>query len=341
MTAFRMPAEWEPHIRTWMVWPHRQEMWAPDLTSVQKDYAAVARAIARFEPVRMIADPSAAEGARAVCGGEVEVVAYPVDDSWFRDTGPSFVISPEGRAGVSWRFNAWGGKTEHFDKDAALAASVLRDLNLPVLHSALATEGGALHVDGEGTLLTTDTVILNPNRNPGIRRDKAEAIFARTLGVEKTIWLPGNPYETGTDGHIDGIACFTAPGKVLVEIDPEADADEAAVARRNIDILRDATDAKGRRLEITELRAAPRRDTATTENFDFCNCYINFYVCNGGVVMPGFDLPGDAEARAVVQAAFPGREIVQVPILALATGGGSIHCITQQEPVGAAPAWTL
>lgn len=334
----RMPAEWEAHSRTWMVWPYRPAMWAPDLAAVQADYAAVAQAIARFEPVRMIVDPSALEGARQMCGAGVELVAYANDDSWFRDTGPSFVYQNSetaqnpAKAGVSWRFNAWGGKTDAFDADAALAPKVLADLERPVLHSALAVEGGALHVDGEGTLLTTESCVLNPNRNPGLTKAKAEAEFARTLGVEKTIWLPGNPFETGTDGHIDGIACFTGPGKVLVERDHDAKGEEAAVARRNLEILQSARDAKGRSLEITLIDAAPRRSVATTENFDFCNCYINFYLCNGGVVMPGFDLPCDAAARAVVQQAFPDREVVQVPILALATGGGSIHCITQQEP---------
>lgn len=328
----RFPAEWEPHARTWMVWPHRQAMWAPDLRAVQEDYAAVARAIARFEPLRMIADPSAVKDAQALCGETVEVIAYPVDDSWFRDTGPSFVYEGVTKAGVCWRFNAWGGKTKRFEKDATLAPAVVADLGVPAIHSALACEGGALHTDGEGTLITTDTVVLNRNRNPGISREKAEAEFARTLGIEKTIWLPGNPYETGTDGHVDGIACFTAPGRVLAEIDPEADPKEAKVLAENVDILRRETDAKGRPLSVEAIQAAPRQDVDTTENFGFCNCYINFYVCNGGVVMPGFDLPSDAPARAVVQAAFPDREIVQVPILTLATGGGSIHCITQQEP---------
>jgi agmatine deiminase len=332
MSDIRFPAEWEAHARTWMVWPHRQAMWAPDLAAVQADYARIATSIARFEPVRMIADPKGEAAARAQCGDGVEVVTYPVDDSWFRDTGPSFVIRDGEKAGVDWRFNAWGEKTGTWTKDAALAERVLSDLGLARIASPLFAEGGGLNSDGRGTVLTTDTVMLNPNRNPGLTRAEVETEFARVLGARKVISLPGNPFETGTDGHVDGIACFTAPGKVLAEIDPMAEAEEAAVAQSNLDMLAAATDAEGRALEIKLLQAARRRTVDTTENFEFCNAYINFYICNGAVIMPGYDEPSDAPARAVVQAAFPDREIVQIPIPALATGGGGIHCVTQQEP---------
>lgn len=332
MTETRFPAEWEPHARTWMVWPHRQVMWAPDLDAVQTDYARLADTIARFEPVRMIADPKAAKRARRLCGDGVEIVTHPVDDSWFRDTGPSFVHRDGELAGVDWRFNAWGGKTRAVAKDAALAARVLAEMGVPSIPSTLTTEGGGLNSDGRGTLLTTDTVMLNPNRNPGLTRAEAEAEFARTLGTRKVIWLPGNPYETGTDGHVDGIACFTAPGKILAEIDPMDSPEEAAVGQSNLDMLNAVTDADGRPLEITLLYSARRRTVETTENFGFCNCYINFYVCNGAVIMPGYGEPADAPARATIQAAFPNREVVQLPIPALATGGGGIHCVTQQEP---------
>src|SRR5262249_3501420 len=188
------------------------------LADVQRDYVAVAKAIRQFEPVTMLVDPEAAADARRQLGPDIEIIPVPLNEAWLRDSGPSFVRRADGTlAGVAWRFNGWGGASRDFPPDTLVSRRLLGILGLPVASSALAIEGGALHVDGQGTLLTTDTVVFAKNRNPGITREAAEAEFARTLGIEKTIWLPGNPYEKGTDGHIDGIACFVRPGLVLFE----------------------------------------------------------------------------------------------------------------------------
>lgn len=331
--GIRMPAEWEPHRRCWMGWP-LSGLWGRDLDAVEADYAAVAHAVARFEPVVMLVDPSAAARAQKALGDGIEVVEVPMNDAWLRDSGPSFVVEDGALAAVTWRFNGWGGANPEFGADAALGAFVAARAGAARVPSALAMEGGAIAVDGAGTLLTTETVAFNRNRNPGLSRDLAEAEFARTLGIGKVIWLPGNAHEYGTDGHIDGIACFIAPGKLLFETSAEASGPGAATAAANLAALQGQTDATGRPIEITILTEAPSLPRkGTRDGWGTARSYINFYIANGGVILPSFGIPQDDAARDIVAAAFPGRAVVQVPIPVLSTGGGGIHCITQQEPL--------
>lgn len=223
-TGWRMPAEWTPHAATWMAFPHNRMLWESEwgvsLADVQQDFAAVANAIARFEPVKLVVDPAALDRAGELCAGNVELIELAIDDSWCRDSGPSFVCHPQlGLAGVSWRFNAWGGKSA-YAQDASLARRILDGLGLECFGVPLANEGGAIHVDGEGTLITTESVLLNANRNPGLSKAEIEALFARLLGVTRTIWLPGDPDRvTGdmTDGHVDGVCAFARPGALLLD----------------------------------------------------------------------------------------------------------------------------
>ncbi|WP_285960913.1 agmatine deiminase family protein [Pseudomonas tohonis] len=336
-----MPAEWSHHAATWMVWPHNQPLWEAGwgvtLAAVQEDFARVANAIARFEPVKMVVDPSAVERARALCGPGVELLPLAVDDSWCRDSGPSFVCHPQlGVAGVSWRFNAWGGKSAH-DLDEGLARRVLNHLGLECFGTALSNEGGAIHVDGDGTLITTESVLLNANRNAGISKAEVEAIFTRLLGVKKTIWLPGDPdHVTGdmTDGHVDGVCAFARPGALLVDATRDLSSVYAEVVRENRRALELATDARGRHFEMLELFEAS--DAVDTEAEVFCASYTNFYIANGAIIMPAYGIDADDEAAATLRLAFPGRDVVPVRINQLAHGGGGVHCITQQQP-----AWPL
>ncbi|OYU04984.1 MAG: peptidyl-arginine deiminase [Pseudomonas sp. PGPPP1] len=337
-----MPAEWSRHAATWMVWPHNQALWETTwgvtLAQVQQDFARVANAIARFEPVKMVVDPSAAAGAKALCGAGIELIEQAVNDSWCRDSGPSFICHPQqGVAGVSWRFNAWGGKSAH-DLDESLARRVLNDLGLECFGTPLGNEGGAIHVDGEGTLITTESVLLNPNRNPGMTKAEVEAIFARLLGIKKTIWLPGDPdHVTGdmTDGHVDGVCAFARPGVLLVDATHDRGSVYAEVVRENRRALELATDARGRRFEMLELFEAT--DAVDTEAEVFCASYTNFYIANGAIIMPAYGIAADQVAAGVLAQAFPGREIVPVHINHLAHGGGGVHCITQQQPVQVMP----
>lgn len=336
-----MPAEWSHHVATWMVWPHNQALWESTwgvtLAWVQQDFARVANAIARFEPVKMIVDPSAIASAKALCGPGIELIAEAVNDSWYRDSGPTFICHPQqGAAGVSWRFNAWGGKSAH-DLDESLARRVLNHLGLECFGTPLSNEGGAIHVDGEGTLITTESVLLNPNRNPGMTKAEIEEVFARLLGIKKTIWLPGDPdYVTGdmTDGHVDGVCAYARPGVLLVDATHDHHSTYAQVVRENRRALELATDAQGRRFELIELYEAT--DAVDTDAEVFCASYTNFYIANGAIIMPAYGIEADQVAAEVLAQAFPGREIVPVQINHLAHGGGGVHCITQQQP-----AWPL
>ncbi|WP_060494102.1 agmatine/peptidylarginine deiminase [Pseudomonas sp. NBRC 111140] len=336
-SGWRMPAEWARHAATWMVWPHNQAVWESGwhvrLADVQQDYARVAAAIARFEPVKMVVDPSAMASASALCGANIELIELAVDDSWCRDSGPSFVCHPQhGLAGLSWRFNAWGGKSHH-SLDRSLGRRMLDQLGLDGFSTSLCNEGGAIHVDGEGTLITTESVLLNPNRNPGISKAEFEACFARYLGISKTIWLPGDPqYVTGdmTDGHVDGVCAFARPGVLLVDATHEQHSVYAEVVRENRRALELATDAQGRHFELLDLYEA---SAAVDQNAEvFCASYTNFYIANGAIIMPAYGIAADQEAAAQLGHAFPGREIVPVRIDHIAYGGGGIHCITQQQP---------
>ncbi|WP_455357067.1 agmatine deiminase family protein [Streptomyces sp. SYSU K217416] len=337
MTAFRMPAEWSEHEGCLMAWPTREELWGSVLKDVKEEYANVAGAIARFEPVTMVAPPGHGEDARRWCDPAVTVVEMPLDDSWFRDSAPLFVLDGDGnRAGVDFRFNAWGGKHHPFDSDDRVSALLLEHLGVERIHSDMILEGGAITVDGEGTLITTEQCLLHPNRNPGMNRDEIETELKSRLGVEKVVWLPyGGLLDTETDGHVDGVCAFAAPGKVVVSLPDDPAHPDYARMRANRAVLEATTDAQGRPFEIIDVPQTAFGDIAGGE---IEVSYLNYYVANGGVVVPVAGLPQDAEALAVISAAYPDHKVVGVRALAIAFGGGGVHCITQQIPASRATA---
>jgi len=327
--GYRMPAEWEPHSRTWMMWPCRAEVW-PDLEATKNAYAEVARTIRAFEPVAMAARPEDAAEARRMLGAEIEVVAIPIDDSWSRDAGPCFLLDAGGTlAGASFRFNAWGGKYRPYDRDDAFANAVLGLTGARAFASPLVAEGGGISVDGEGTLLTTESCFPNANRNPGWSRERIEAELKAMTGATKVIWLPGDPDETETDGHVDGIAVFARPGVVLIEDPGPPGSPMHDAISANIAALRGQTDAKGRAIELVLVGEAAEAESASAR---FCRSYVNSYLVNGGVIMPLYGTPSDEAARAVLARLFPDRRVAGVPVGHIAIGGGGIHCITQQQP---------
>jgi len=327
--GFFMPPEWHPHRRTWMMWPTRAEIW-PDIDAVRRAYAEVARAIRRFEPVTMAANPEDVEGATGLLGPGIDVVAIAIDDSWARDAGPCFLVDRRGkRAGAAFRFNAWGGKYRPHDRDAAFAAAVLEREGLPRFVSDLVAEGGGVSVDGEGTILTTGTCFPNKNRNPGWSREAISEELKRMLGGSHVVWLPGNAVEVETDGHVDGIAVFARPGVVLVEEAGEPGSEHDRIMRENHRALSLARDAKGRPFELVKV---PEAADAEGRSERFCRSYVNSYLVNGGVVVPAYGTPTDALVRGIFERVFPDRAVAQVDVTAIAEGGGGIHCITQQEP---------
>ena len=328
--GWSMPAEWAPHQCCWMAWPTRRR-WGPHFEGVCRTLAQVARVIARFEPVVMVARPAQIAEAASFCGRQVTVLEIPVNDLWMRDTGPTFLRNEQGEsAGITWRFNAWGGKYTSYADDAALGGRVLAHLGVRHFEAPLVCEGGAICVDGEGTLLTTETVILNRNRNPGVNRNEAEAMLCAFTGARKVIWLPGSTADHVTNGHIDGIAAFARPGVVIAEVCDDPDDPEYTILQENLRALRLATGAKGRALEILTITRPPRNPAWSD---DFAASYVNFYIANEAVIMPRFgDRRSDAAARQTIARAFPDRKVVSVRIDALADGGGGIHCVTQQQP---------
>jgi agmatine deiminase len=328
--GYHMPAEWEPHDRCWMAWPCRIDFWGDNLVATQQAYARVANAICEFEPVTMLCPPRDCENARSLCSEKVEVLALELDDSWTRDIGPNFVVNDAGNLAASlFHFNSWGKKHAPWGKDAAVGHRIAEYLKIPTFSSTIYMEGGGINVDGEGTVLATLQNVLNENRNPSLGQTEAGQILCAALGAEKVLWLPGDPDDTETDGHIDGIACFLKPGKVLVEICPASGTERYDNMQANLEAVRDQADAAGRQLEVITIEEAYEADRQTDI---FANSYINFYIANGGIVMPCFGIDRDIDARTQLAGLFPDREIVQIDIADIALGGGGIHCITQQQP---------
>jgi len=328
-----MPAEWQLHERTLMSWPTTHPVWGSILDEARGEYAATARAIARFEPVLMIAHPSDAAGARARCGTGIEVFPVPIDDAWVRDSGPIIVSDDVGqRTGVHFRFNAYGERSAPYNKDAQLADRVLDHLGLPVRRSTMVLEGGSIAVDGEGTLITTEQCLLNHNRNPGWAREAIERELGDQLGVEKIIWLPwGRLEDRHTDGHVDVVCMFVGPGVVIAQGCQDRTDPNYARMQANLGVLREATDAKGRGLRITELPLLPLVDVCGQATM-LSNC--NAYFANGGLIVPVADAATGDGVLDIFRAACPNHEVVPIGARTIAFGGGGIHCITQQVPAG-------
>lgn len=332
-----MPAEWEPHARCWMQWPSRSEVWSePMLPQAYAAYAKVARAIRRFEPVSMVCNPADEAQARLACGREVDVVPIEIDDSWARDSGPIFVTDGKGHvAGVHWRFNAWGNAYWPHDKDAKVGGAILERLKMRRYEGPMILEGGSICADGYGTLLTTEECLFNDNRNPELTRQQIEERLALHLGVRRIVWLNQGLEDDETGGHVDMIACFAGPGRVLLHMPEDRSDVNYGRMRENRQRLEAARDGRGQKLEVIEV-PQPKRNLRRPDGRRLSTSYVNFYIANGGIVMPGFDDPNDKAAAEIIGAAFPGREVVQVPALDIAAGGGVIHCITQQQPAGEA-----
>jgi agmatine deiminase len=331
-SSYRKPAEFAAHAQSWMIWPHRNDLYGGRLAEVQREFVDVVRAIAQFEPVTVVAHPDHQAMARKRLKDLATVTALPVDDFWMRDCGPSFLLGNDGSlAGVSWVFNAWGEKHTPWDQDDALAQRVTTEAKGRSLESWLCCEGGSFALDGEGTLIITETSILNPNRNPGVNKALAEAELKAMLGVEKVIWLPGDPMDIETDGHIDGLCAFVKPGTLLFSSNPDPFDPHSRILTENLNCLRKETDARGRSFEILPLEEAVEAH-AESESEIFCSSYINFYLVNGGVIVPGYGTASDEKAAQAIAAAFPERRTVQVQVSAIAAGGGAIHCITQEQP---------
>ncbi|HEV7584243.1 MAG TPA: agmatine deiminase [Solirubrobacteraceae bacterium] len=349
--GYRMPGEFEPHRGCWMAWPERPDNWRLDAGPAQEAFVAVAEALSASEPVTMAVSDAEFERCRAALPASVRVVEMSTDDAWMRDIGPTFLVDgSEELRGVDWRFNAWGGAEgglyARWDRDDRAAQKVLEVEGAGRYRAPLVLEGGSIHVDGEGTVMTTEECLLNPNRNPELTKAQIEGALRDYLGAESVIWLGAGLYNDETDGHVDNLACFIGPGVVLLSSTGEDDPSYAAT-RDARERLERASDARGRTLEVIEMpapgalliseeeaggvRPAPgSRPRVAGERL--AASYVNFYLGTDRVVFPLLDERTDDAAAEVLRDCFPGREIVGVPAREILLGGGNIHCITQQVP---------
>ena len=339
--SWRMPTETARHERTWMAFPAEGETLGDTDAAREEGYAtwtAVAHAVAEFEPVSMLVDPSEVARARRMLSSSIEIEIAPVDEFWMRDSGPTFVVDDE-RPGVlgavDWIFNGWGAPEWAEWRKAAQHARIVADaVGAELVSSTLVNEGGGIHVDGEGTVLLTETVQLDPRRNPYADKQRIEAEMARTIGATTAIWLPRGltrDYDDfGTNGHVDIVATIVSPGRLLLHDQQNPDHPDHAVTRELRSLLAEQTDAAGRRFEVNGL---PAPSTLSDDEGPVDWSYVNHLVTNDGVVACGFgDEKADAAAREILADAYPGRRVVTVDARPLFARGGGIHCITQQQP---------
>ncbi|MFE0465399.1 agmatine/peptidylarginine deiminase [Kitasatospora sp. NPDC058965] len=335
--GIRFGAEWENHARTFMAWPASENVWGSQLDGVRQDIAGLARAVAGYEPVVLLAREAQADAAQRACGNDVEVIPVPVDDLWARDTVCVFVEQDGKVKGVDLNFSGWGHKQEH-TADAGVARAVLAKYGLDRIATPLVAEGGSFETDGQGTLMVTESSVVNDNRNPGRSRDQIEQELRTVLGVTKVLWLEGVRGKDITDAHVDCLTRFAAPGVVLLDQSfPGSPTDvwsrSAEQAKR---VLKDATDARGKQLQIVEI-PQPDPDRITGRGDAFVSSYLNFYVANKAVFLPRFgDQRADDRAQQIMRDHFPGRDIVPLTIDTIASGGGGIHCSTHDQPAGPA-----
>ncbi len=335
---YRMPAEWAPQERIWMAFPCAGYSLGDTEEArheARSTWAAVAHAVAEFEPVTMVVHPDDRATASRYLSAAVDVVEAPINDAWMRDIGPTFVHATDGSvAAVDWVFNGWGAQDwAQWDLDARIGRFVAEAAGVPVIGSELVNEGGGIHVDGEGTVLVTDTVQLDPGRNPRLTRADVEAELARTIGATHAVWLPRGLtrdfQQFGTRGHVDIVAAITAPGRLLLHTQGDASHPDYPVCREIRAALEDTHDASGRAWEIIEM-PAPATLTDAEGFVDYS--YINHLVVNGGVIACGFGDVRDADAAAILAEQYPGRRVMTVDARPLFERGGGIHCITQQQP---------
>jgi agmatine deiminase len=323
-----LPAETDPHERTLIAWPtvtRGDDLWRGELERARDDYATVADAIARFEPVTLVVDPPDVEDARARVGTGVDVVALAIDDSWIRDSGPIVVRAGGERRAVDFVFNAWGGKFEPLVHDVTIGERLAAHLGLARDPAPLVLEGGAIAVDGTGLLVTTERCLLDPNRNPALTRVGIERALDEYLGAARIVWLTdGIAEDAGTDGHVDNVVAFFAPGRALLQGCDDPANPNHAIARDSRMRLEQAG------IDVVEVPHLPY--TAEEEPFEPVP-YVNLYPCNDAVIVPVAGDPRDDEMLALIGGCYPGREVVPVPGTMLAYGGGGVHCITQQVPL--------
>ena len=332
--GYRLPAEWEPHAATWLAWPHRKATFLGNFDEVPRAFAKLVRLLARYEPVRVIGSVDVLCHASSMLEGvgQVDLIEIPTNDLWLRDTGPVFLKSQGTGSELSvtnFGFNAWGGKYPPWDADAAVAEKIARHLGVKIVEAEMVCEGGAIETDGEGTLLVNHRCIDDPQRNPGYSREELSAILRSSLVIDTVLWVSGNLVGDDTDGHIDQLARFVAPGCVVAARQPDKSDPNHESLKANFALLKSLRDARGRLLDVVPIDLPPR---ICFEGVQLPASYLNFFIVNGGVIVPTFEHDLDAVAIATIEQFFPGREVVPFSALELIRGRGAVHCVTCQQP---------
>jgi agmatine deiminase len=334
--GFAMPPEWAPHARCWMAWPCRPEPWGERLAAARRTVAEIAKAIAQYEPVTMIARPELTAEASLQCGKGISVLPLEYDACWTRDTVPTFVCGADGTlAGIDWGFDGYGERAAEFAADAGLAAILFERLQITRFAAPLVLEGGAIQVDGEGTCLVCAPAVLDARRNREVSRQRVEEVLGEFLAIDKVIWLEHGFIDDPAGGHVDNVACFVRPGTVLALASRDEDDGNHEGLAANLERLRAERDARGRELEVIEVRQPGARFKADGRRVTAS--YLNLYLANGAVILPMFDDPMDDAAFRAVAAAWPEREVVQVEVGDLVHGGSGIHGVTREQPACAPP----
>ena len=356
--GFRMPAEYEPHRGCVMIWPVRPGSWPHGGRAAQHTFAAVARAIAESETVWMLAGPEHRDDAQREFARDanIHVLPIPTDDAWARDVGPTCVVDKSGTVrGVDWQFNAWGGEYDglyaHWAQDDAAAGAICEALGMDCYDAKhFVLEGGSIHTDGEGTVVATEACLLSPGRNPQMSREQIEQELKDDLGAEKIVWLPRGIYNDETNEHVDNVCAYVGPAEVVLAWTDDENDPQYPLSRASYEALCAATDARGRHFTIHKL-PIPKTPVCVREEelegYEFeagedtreagerlAASYVNFYISNGGIILPQFGDENDAEAVRILQDCFPTRKIYPIPARDIILGGGNIHCITQQIPGG-------
>ncbi len=350
--GFFMPGEFEPHQGCIMIWPERTDSWQNGAYAARRAFARIARSISRSEKLTMLVSNKQYETARAMLPPEVRLMECTTDDAWARDIAPTFVRNAKGEVrGIDWGFNAWGGLCDGlyfpWDNDNHAARKICDALDLDTYNCRdFILEGGSIHSDGQGTILTTEACLLSQGRNPDMTKEEIEEKLRDYLGAEKVIWLPRGIYNDETNEHVDNICAFTAPGEVVLAWTEEKNDPQYPLSRACLEVLEQVTDARGRKLKI-HLLPIPQTPVCMTveecEGLDLLDgkptrtpgerlaaSYVNFYIANKAVLVPQFGDPMDQKALEILGQCFPGREMIGIPARDILIGGGNIHCITQQ-----------
>jgi len=342
--GFAMPPEWTRHAATWLSWPFDDLHWEGRLEGVREDFAGLVAAVLRFEPVvlNVTGDEAEADAGRRLAAhgadlGRLSFHRLELDDAWFRDNGPLFVVDAAGKVALTdWRFNAWGEKYPPWDADDRAPASVAQRLHMRRFPVPFVLEGGAIEVNGRGVCLTTRSCLLSPKRNPELSEAEVEAMLRANLGVRHVVWLEGSLEGDHTDGHIDTLARFTDDGTIVCAFEPDENDPNHVPTRHNLEALRALRSPAGAPYRVIPLPLPRRRMLHAGRRLP--PSYANFYVGNGFVAVPLYDDESDAVAMATLRPLFPGREVIGLGASELITGGGAFHCVTQQQPAGVAAA---